>query len=189
MDKKDESPKSLSSPEAQVTLEMIYAVKTLAENLDVMHRDLRQVLEEDARARDREIDRIKEIVTDSAEVMKILPIQTADRLDRLIDRKVDGVLTDARQSLEQLRLKLSFYMSTREGQQGALSALTDKESSADITVVEPQIVVPIGPRRETVRTFLRRRVADKAWGVTRWVVAVTALIASGWVILDKLFSR
>lgn len=182
MEKNEEAPASPpSSPEQLAMLEMIYAVRTLAENLDVMHRDLRSVIEADTKARDREIDRIKEIVQDSAQLLQVLPIQTADRLDRLIDRKVDGVLSDARHSLEELRTKLTIYMSTRQGQE-ALPAMDHDE---DPTVNEAPI--PPRSRRETVRTFFRARKTEQVWSVVRWFAAAIAITGGGWVILEKLF--
>src|SRR3954467_8022086 len=99
-------PTSMTTEQQKILLELIYAVRALASNVETMHGDLRAIVEDKSNRLDREIDRIKELAQKNTQLLTVLPINTADRLDRLIDKKVDGVLEDVRISLNEVRDKL-----------------------------------------------------------------------------------
>src|SRR5262245_10953397 len=127
MEEKDVPQLPVPSTRDQVLLDLVYSVKTLAENVDSMHRDLREVLESEGKALDRELDRIRETVNKSSQLLNVLPITTADRLDRLIEKKVDGVLEDVRLSLGQMHEKLFFFLKNKEAISGVPQPIDPNE--------------------------------------------------------------
>src|SRR5687767_5274795 len=162
----------------RVLLELIYAVKTLASTTERMHRDLKEVLEEEGKARDKELDKIKEIVSKNAQLLHVMPIMTADRLDRLIDKKVDGVLEDVRLSLNEVREKLYYYVKQKE----ALASVPTKE-------VDPNddITGRFEVGKDHVRLSFKTDGIGKFWKTARWIAEAIAAGGGGWAIIKSLF--
>lgn len=158
-------------------LELIYAVKGLATNVEVMHQDLRRFVEEESYARDKELDKIKEIVSKNHQILNILPISTADRLDKLIDKKVDGVLEDVRTSLHDVRQKLLFYTRTKDAIGAIPAAVADPMD--DITG-SFQI------KKDEVHLRFKTDALAKFWSVFKWVAAALAAGGGGWAIIKNL---
>ncbi len=113
--------------QSQSTLELIYAIKGLAQALESMHSDLVRRLEEEGRERDRDIERLSADIEDIQRVVGSLPVTTADRIEATINRKVDGVLDDTRRALDDVRMKLWLHLGAPRGPDASGSGMTIKE--------------------------------------------------------------
>jgi hypothetical protein len=111
----------------QSTLELIYAIKGLAQALEQMHSDLVHRLEAEGRDRDRDIERISADIQDIQRVIGALPVATADRIEATINRKVDGVLDDTRRVLDDVRMKLWMHLGAPRGADASGSGMTIKD--------------------------------------------------------------
>jgi hypothetical protein len=182
MEKLNEETKELSQKQIeQVLLDLIYSVKTLAGNVDVMHQDLRRVLEEEARIQARELDRIREFASKNTQILQILPIQTADRLERLIDKKVDGVLEDVRISINEVRQKLSSYIQNKDAQ----AALPPAAIAEDISDVTTRLEF----KKDVFHFHVKTAGIEKAWKIIRWIAAIIAAGGGGWALIKNLFLK
>jgi hypothetical protein len=159
----------MTTEQQKILLELIYAVRALASNVETMHGDLRAIVEDKSNRLDREIDRIKELAQKNTQLLTVLPINTADRLDRLIDKKVDGVLEDVRISLNEVRDKLYTYVRTKD------LAVPEKaiEEKDDVT---GRIQID----EKGIHLSMKTEKLEAAWKVLRWVVAAVA--AGGGVV-------
>lgn len=162
------------TPQQQVLLELIYSIKGLASNLESMHKDLKQVLEDESRARDKELDKIKEVVLRNQQSLQVMPVLTADRLDRLIDKKVDGVLEDVRLSLNEVREKLWHYMKAKE----ALSAVPSATQNDDIT---GSFLI----QKNEVKLHFKTETLEKFWKVAKWIAVALGSVGGGWTIIKN----
>jgi hypothetical protein len=160
-------------------LDLIHSVRILAENMDVMHRDLRQELAERLEAQDRELDRLKEFAQKNAQVVQILPITTADRLERLIDKKVDGVLEDVRLSVSELKTKLTNYIQTKDAQ-GAIPQAAVGEDISDVTS-------RFEVKKDRIHIHFKTDGIEKFWKISRWIVLAIATGGGGWAIIKTIF--
>lgn len=114
----------------QTTLELIYAIRGLAQALDFMHTDLRRLVEEEARDREEELEKIREVLAKNQQTLSVLPITISDRMENLVrrmdesvNRKVDGILKDVQMSLDDVRNKLWLYLKDQGDLHTELAAL------------------------------------------------------------------
>ncbi len=123
----------------QIALELIYAVKGLAQAVDNLHSDLRHLLETDARSRDAELDKIKDLLNENSKAISHLPVGVADRIERVVEKlekntdgRVNGVLNDVRVTLNEVRQKLWYHLkdqeqSAEETKSAVVRAITEHE--------------------------------------------------------------
>lgn len=160
-------------------LELVRSVQTLGENVDTLHRGLSRDIEE--KVQDlilRELDRLKELAQKNAQVVQILPITTADRLERLIDKKVDGALEDVRITVSELKNKLSAFIQNKEMQGAIPAAPVD-----DISDVTGRIEM----KKDRLHIQFKTEWIEKTWKVARWVVAAIAAGGGGWALIKSIF--
>lgn len=113
-------PPSSSGPN-QSLLELIYAVKGLAQSVEYMHSDLRRLIEDDGKDREQELRQLRDVVAKNAQALAILPIQASDRFENLLrryekgaDSKIDSLMSDVETTLRELRDKLTQYVNLHE---------------------------------------------------------------------------
>lgn len=106
----------MSTPQdQQELLQLIYALKALAMTVDSMHQDLRRLLLEEGRDREHDLDKLRTSIERNQQTLQVVPITVSDRIESIIDRKVDGVMDDVRNSLIDLRQKLNGYLDSKKG--------------------------------------------------------------------------
>lgn len=118
----------------QNMIELIMAIKGLAQAVEFMHSDLVHRIEEAGRDRNEETKELRELLTSNSKDIAATPVAVTDRLQVIIDRlesniddRVDGVLDDVRVSLNGVRQKLWFYLKEKE---------KDKEKSERDEMIE-----------------------------------------------------
>lgn len=94
----------------QTLLELILSLKGLAQTVEFFHQDLSRKLDEESKARSREIDRLRDLITKTNQAINVLPITFSDRAEKIINkvgldigeklRDVEDAITEVRRSLE-----------------------------------------------------------------------------------------
>ncbi len=130
----------------QTLLELILALKGLAQTIEFYHQNLSRKLDEEAKARLREIDKLRELIQKNTQAINVAPITFSDRAEKLMNnlrndineklRDVDDAVTEVRNKLEgysrTAERAISQNESTHEAEEKA--ALVQKtDEKADIT--------------------------------------------------------
>lgn len=106
-----------SGGQNQTLLELIFALKGLAQTVEFYHKDLSQRLEEEAKARTREMEQLRSIIGKNAQALHVLPITISDRVEKLLDSletEIDHKLEDVSGAVSEVRQKLWQYMKVTE---------------------------------------------------------------------------
>lgn len=109
----------------QSLIELIVAIKGMAQTLEYMHSDLRRMLEDDSRDRDRDIEQLKELLGKNQQTLTVMPMAISDRVEVIIsklsqriedtaDNKVSTAIEDVRASLCDVSNKLRQYTTERQ---------------------------------------------------------------------------
>lgn len=114
-------PPSAPSGPNQSLLELIYAVRGLAQSVEYMHSDLRRLIEDDVNDRTSELRQFKDAFSKNSQALAVLPIQLSDRVENLLrryeksaDGKVDDLMQEVEATLKELRDKLTQYVNIHE---------------------------------------------------------------------------
>ncbi len=100
----------------QTLLELIFALKGLAQALEYMHSDVRRLLQDEGRDRSQDMEKLAEICNKNAQALAVLPITISDRVEKLldkqsagVDKKIDGVLDGVKVGLGAVQDRLIRY--------------------------------------------------------------------------------
>ncbi len=171
---------SISQEEIEkILLDLVYSVQTLAGNVDAMYQGLSRELAERIEAQDRELDRLKELAQKNAQVIQVLPITTADRLERLIDKRMDSVLEDVRISVSELKTKLTNYIQAKDAQ-GAVPQAVVGEDISDVTG-------RLELKKDRLHFQIKTDGIQKIWKIARWVIGAIAAGGGAWAIIKSVF--
>lgn len=121
-----------SAGQNQTLLELIFALKGLAQTVEFYHKDLSQRLDEEAKARTRELEQLRVILGKNNQVLNVLPITISDRVEKLLDTletEIDHKLEDVSGAVSEVRQKLWQYMKVTE------RAISQTESSGEVEPV------------------------------------------------------
>ncbi len=113
-------PTPSSGGQNQTILELIYAVRGLAQALEYMHSDVRRLLQDENRDRSKDVEKLTDIMNQNAQALAVLPVTISDRIERLMDRmeghvevKVDTVLDSVKTGLGVVQERLIRYAETQ----------------------------------------------------------------------------
>lgn len=117
------------SGQNQTLLELIYALKGLAQALEYMHSDVRRMIEDENRDRTKDLEKLSELCQRNAQALAVLPITISDRVEKLVDkmqggvdRKFDGVLEGVKMTVGAVQDRLIRY-AEQVGDKGAKEAV------------------------------------------------------------------
>jgi hypothetical protein len=185
----------------QTLLELIYAIKGLAQSVEYMHSDLerssqellrlltevKRFLEEESRDSNRDIERLIEIVTENQHTVGTLPVAVSDRIEHMVDRisdtmdkRIESVLGDVRSSLGEVRQRLFRFVETRrliENGEDVPIANNDADVSGKIELTKS------GKMSLVFRTEWVQKLAT----VVKWVVICAATgggLTGLWKVLE-----
>lgn len=170
-----------SGSQNQTLLELIYAMKSLAQQVEFYHQDMSRRFDEESRARRSDVARILDLNGSNLQAVSVLPITLSDRVEKLLSRveiemgdRIDNVKT----SIEEVRRLLYEYSRTTD------RAISHNEAVAVETKEKEDITGRIELTEEgEVRVRLNSRVLKKIWyGV---IVIATGGGAYGFVELVK----
>ncbi len=98
-------------------IDLILALKGLAQTFDLAHMNLRSLIESESKAAMRELGHIRDILSKNTEALAILPISVADRVDTLLNKverdlneKSEAVLKEVTNSIAQVQEKFVQYI-------------------------------------------------------------------------------
>jgi hypothetical protein len=104
----------------QTLLELILALKGLAQTFDLAHANLRSLIESESRANARELDRIRDLIAKNSQSLSVLPITISDRVERLtgnlegdIEEKIDSAVKEITGSINQVQEKFVHYIQAK----------------------------------------------------------------------------
>lgn len=120
-------PHNPNGDENSRVLELIYAIRGLAQALEDMHQDIRRQLEAEAEDREKEFERVKDLLTKNSQALSTIPVVTSDRLEGIIQKRVDAVLDETRRTLDDVRMKLWMVVGAPKGPEASGSGMTIKE--------------------------------------------------------------
>ena len=178
-------PAHQSGSQNQTLLELIYAMKSLAQQVEIYHQDLSRRLDEEIRARRSDVAQMLDLSGKNLQSVSVLPITLSDRVEKLLTRveaEMDDRLEDIKTCLDEIRRLLYEYTRNTD------RAISHNEASAAVEAAKEDITGRIELTEEgEVRVSLNSRVLKKIWyGV---IVIATGGGAYGFVELVKsLFS-
>lgn len=104
----------------QTLIELILALKGLAQTFDLAHSNIKNLVEAEAKANAREFDRIRDLIAKSNQSLTVLPITVSDRVERLIDNlekdmdeKVQAMIREVSVSVQQVQEKFIQYIQAK----------------------------------------------------------------------------
>jgi hypothetical protein len=176
----------MSSPtskplESQTVLELIYAIKSLAQTLEDMQEELRSLHDEDARVSEKRHEKLLELLQNNAITLNRLPIDAADRTEMVLSKQVHTMLDETRRALDDVRMKLWLAVGTPRGPDASGSGMTVKDG-VPVPLKEPDVtgqVTLLGDGKMKVEGKFDAAKIMKFWAVAKWVVA--SLAAAGGV--------
>lgn len=104
----------------QTLLELILALKGLAQTFDLAHANLRSLIENESRSNAREIDRIRDLIAKNSQNLSVLPITISDRVERLVgnlekdmDERIGSAVKEITTSINQVQEKFVHYIQAK----------------------------------------------------------------------------
>ena len=104
----------------QTLIELILAIKGLAQTVDLGFGNLKTILEADARSNAREIDRIRDMIAKNNQSLSVLPITLSDRVEKLLghlekdlDENVRAMVREVLVSINQVQDKFVQYIQAK----------------------------------------------------------------------------
>lgn len=104
----------------QTLLELILALKGLAQTFDLAIDNLKTVIESEAKFNARELDRIRNDLGKNSQAMAVLPITLSDRVEKLIDGlehdidgKIEAMLREVQVSINQVQETFVRYIQSK----------------------------------------------------------------------------
>ncbi len=177
-------PANQSGNQNQTLLELIYAMKSLAQQVEFYHQDLSRRLDEEVRARQQDLARVLELSGKNAQSLTVLPITLSDRVEKLLGRleeEMEGNLDGVTRAIDEVRRTLHEYTRTtdRAISQNEMTAAVEK-AREDKEDIDGRIEVT---DKGEVRVRLNSAVLKKIWYVV--VLIATGGGAYGFVELVK----
>jgi hypothetical protein len=104
----------------QTLLELILALKGLAQTFDLAHANLRSLIESESRQNARELDRIRDLIAKNSQSLSVLPITISDRVERLVgnlekdmDERIGLAVKEVTTSISQVQEKFVHYIQAK----------------------------------------------------------------------------
>lgn len=177
-------PAPQSGSQNQTLLELIYAMKSLAQQVEFYHQDLSRRLDEEVRARQRDLARVLEMSGKNSQSLTVLPITLSDRVEKLLSRletEMEGKIDEVTRAIDEVRRTLQEYTRTtdRAISQNEMTAAVERarDTKEDITGR-----IEVTDKGE-VRVRLNSSVLKKIWYVV--VLMATGGGTYGFVELVK----
>jgi hypothetical protein len=159
----------------QTLLELIFAIKGIAQSLDFVHGDLERRLADADRDRERDHDRLSERLTKVEQAVAAIPVTTADRVSDVLSDSLRAVVDEARRSMDDVRMKMWLACGQPRGPEASGSGMTVKDG-VPVPLDEPDVTGRItlhddGVRLEGNIDFDK---VKKVWGVAKYIIAGAA---------------
>jgi len=172
-------PKNLEDP--KTVLDLIYAIKTLSQTLEMMHEDLRGLHDESVRTNEQRYEKLRDLIQQNALALNRLPVDTADRTDQVISKQVHSILDESRRAIDEVRMKLWMAVGAPRGPEASGSGMTIKDGVPVLLKdvgVTGQVTLLTDGNMKVEGKFDATKVAV-FWKIAKWSIA--GLAAAGGV--------
>lgn len=131
-------PQSSGGGQNQTLLELIYSLKGLAQTVEFFHQDISRKLDEESKARTRELDRLRDLLGKNSQTLSVLPITLSDRVEKLVGNLKTDIgkqLSEVNTTIGDVQSKLYEYakVTDRAVSQNEATVEALKDDRADIT--------------------------------------------------------
>jgi hypothetical protein len=163
----------------QTLIELILAIKGLAQTFELAHASLKNIIESDTKTTARELDRIRDMLSKNNQALSVLPITVSDRVEKLVnnlekdlDEKIEAAIREITISVNQVHTTFVQYIKA-------------KGESVPEELLE-------GPRQITGRVEVRRDGTVDVRLQTVWVqrlvmgLKISAVGAGGYGVIEIL---
>jgi hypothetical protein len=167
--------------ESQTVLELIFAIKSLAQTLEAMQEELKSLHEEDSRLSEKRHEKLMETLQANSLTLNRLPVDTADRTEQVLTNQVRTMLDETRRALDDVRMKLWMAVGTPRGPEASGSGMTVKDG-VPVPIKEPDVtgqVTLLGDGKVQVQGKIDGAKVMKLWKIAKWTIA--SLAAAGGV--------
>jgi hypothetical protein len=175
-----------SGNQNQTLLDLIYALKSLAQQVEFYHQDLSRRLDEEVRVRRSDFARVLDLSGKNLQSVSVLPITVSDRVERLISRLEDalnGKFEDVKSAIDETRHTLQDYTRTTDraiSHNEMTSAVEAAKSHKDHEDITGRVELT---EKGEIRVLLNSALLKRIWVVV--VVIATGGGAYGFVELIK----
>lgn len=156
----------------QTLLELIYALKSLAQTVEFHHQDLVRRLEEEAKARHRDLTRIQDVIGKNNQSLAVLPITLSDRVEKLLTKletEIESKIDEVASSIEDVRRSLNEYTRTTE------RAISQNELNAAVEAVKDEKADITGKIEVTDKGDIKLQFNSRLIGKLKWGVLIAAI--------------
>ena len=156
-------PPQSESLQNQTALELIYAIKGLAQSLEFLHSDLVRKLDESSKSQLKDLEQIRKHMDKSGQSLTVLPITLSDRVEKLIDGmedRIDSKFKEVHAALRDVNSRLADYTRTTDraiSHNEMQAAVEEAREGSDIT---GRIEVT---EKGDVKVQLNSKVLKKIW--------------------------
>ena len=172
------NPQTPNGSSQQTLLELIYALKGLAQTVELYHESISHKLDEHSQDRHVEIERLRDLISKNNQATTVLPITVSDRVEKLVaklevnlDKRFDGIFEETLEVLGEVRTKLAVYEKSVDRVE---RAITDNEETAVRHVDEEREVT--GRIEVTddgdVTVTLNTELLSKIWKYAKYGIAL-----------------
>lgn len=98
-----------SGSQNQTLLELIYAMKSLAQQVEFYHQDLSRRIDEEVRSHRNDIARIIDLNNNNFQTLSVLPVTLSDRVEKLLSRvesEMESQIKEVRTAVEEVQRAL-----------------------------------------------------------------------------------
>jgi len=166
-------------------LEVMYVLRTIMQSLDTVHQDLRRVMEEEGRARDHELDKIRDLITKNEISLATLPGEISNKLNRQVEKKVDDVLDMVRRNLDDMRQALwtirQYRQSEAQTPQHGIQIIQQTTTPGQgVPILNPALLPPPGGA-PVVETDVTAGLQLKKDGNVHFTITPKVITVAKWV--------
>lgn len=158
----------------QNLIELIFAVKNLAQQVEFFHQDLSRRLDEEVRTHQRDISQLLDIVNKNTQAFSTLPITISDRIENLLNRietEINKQFDATSEAIDKVNKVLEIYTHTTERviDQTKITALIADVKEERKTIGSSVEVTDRGD----IRVYLKHRLLRKL------AITIVAIATSG----------
>ncbi len=162
-----------SGSQNQTLLELIYAMKSLAQQVEFYHQDLSRRIDEEVRAHRSDIARIVDLNNNNLQTLSVLPVTLSDRVEKLLFRvesEMETQIKEVKTAVEEVQRVLREHVCSVN--------LQVPNNSGPVAVPIPQDKRDVTGRIELtntgdVRVSLNNSILKKIW------YAVVVMVTGG----------
>jgi ElaB/YqjD/DUF883 family membrane-anchored ribosome-binding protein len=162
-------------------LDLIYSTRSIAQTLEIVYKELQSQGEDNRRDHEQILSALQKLSTD----LQMLPVSTADRMEKEIDKRIDGVLEEVRVKVNETRNKLWSYIQSRRDEE-KFRASTPPQGAPVVIGLQPTERAEKAEKEEGLSLHIKKDTLSKIWVITKWSFAILAAGGGITAFIDAL---